>query len=395
MTSCSLIITTDLEEDEIYIQTEDIAPTDIPQTTQITVQTPMEEQVEADENSQSTRPSEIPIQTPEATSSQEPTVWPTNKPTPALILEVEATAEPTAKPTEEPTAKPTVKPTAKPTAKPNADPTTKPTPTNAPTMTSTPSPFITPPPKEKNVSTTEYARLVLSLIIDEDMTEVEKVRAVHDYIVLNTEYDKVNYENSTLPDISFSIEGVLWEGVAVCQGYANAFDLFMQLLNIESKIVVGSSLEDGISHGWNIVSLDGEWYHVDTTWDDPVPDRKGEVQYNYFLKPDEVMEKDHAWKKNGYPVSDSEKYLYFNFEDNMIDSIDDYEEEFIKRYNEGQRVITLLYPEEDTPSNSFMLDYDYLRTEIKTETGKKYTVKWLAYPTYRLGDYTVFTVIME
>jgi uncharacterized protein YbgA (DUF1722 family) len=79
----------------------------------------------------------------------------------------------------------------------------------------------------------------------------------------------------------------------------------------------------------------------------------------------------------------------------MIASIDDYEEEFIKRYNEGQRVITLLYPEEDTPSNSFMLDYDYLRTEIKTETGKKYTVKWLAYPAYRLGDYTVFTVIME
>lgn len=49
----------------------------------------------------------------------------------------------------------------------------------------------------------------------------------------------------------------------------------------------------GGPHAWNIVQIDGEWYHVDTTWDDPIPNREGYVRYEYFLKSDAAMSFDH------------------------------------------------------------------------------------------------------
>ena len=48
------------------------------------------------------------------------------------------------------------------------------------------------------------------------------------------------------------------------------------------------------NHAWDIVQIDGEWYHVDTTWDDPTPDRKGYVRYDYFLRSDSFMSRDHS-----------------------------------------------------------------------------------------------------
>ncbi|MEI0738920.1 hypothetical protein VQ056_23700 [Paenibacillus sp. JTLBN-2024] len=50
-------------------------------------------------------------------------------------------------------------------------------------------------------------------------------------------------------------------------------------------------------HAWNLVLLDGKWYHLDTTWDDPAPDRKGEIGFGYYLRTDAQMKKDHAWTK--------------------------------------------------------------------------------------------------
>lgn len=287
-----------------------------------------------------------------------------------------------------------------------ADPTVNtvatPTPTAKPADNKTSSAIITPPPIGNNTTLEEYAESILSLIIKEDMNKVEKIKAVHDYIVWNTKYDQTKQED--LPDSSFAIEGVLFNREAVCQGYAYTFQLFMDILDITSNVVVGSSLASGIGHAWNMVYLGETWYMVDTTWDDPVmedpkayPD--GIIQYKYFLMPDSVFSIDHKWNRSDYPVCSSTKYMYYIYEDNIIDSIDDYETEFIKRYKAGQRSITLLYPEEGTPSSKFMTTYDFLRTETrtKTETGTTitYTASWSATPPWRLGNYTVFTVEVD
>ncbi|MHB8127579.1 MAG: transglutaminase domain-containing protein [Mobilitalea sp.] len=317
-----------------------------------------------------------------ATDSAEPTAMPTT------IAATDSTVNPVATPTPKVTTKPVATPTSKPTEKP-AD-------------IKTYSAIITPPPIANNITLEEYAELILSLIIKEDMNKVEKIKAVHDYIVRNTKYDQTRQED--LPESSFAIEGVLYNREAVCQGYAYTFQLFMDLLDITSNVVVGSSVASGIGHAWNMVYLGETWYMVDTTWDDPVmedakayPD--GIIRYNYFLMPDSVLSIDHKWNRSDYPVCSSTKYMYYIYEDNIIDSIDDYETEFIKRYKAGQRTITLLYPEDGTPSSKFMTKYDFLRTETrtKTETGTTitYTASWSVTPPWRLGEYTVFTVEVD
>lgn len=52
------------------------------------------------------------------------------------------------------------------------------------------------------------------------------------------------------------------------------------------------------------MNLDGKWYHMDTTWDDPTPDRKGKVSHSYYLLSDDEMARDHIWTgKSKYPAA--------------------------------------------------------------------------------------------
>lgn len=147
---------------------------------------------------------------------------------------------------------------------------------------------------------------VISQIITEDMSEYEKVKAVHDYMVLHCAYDEEHYETDTIPEESFSPRGVLLKGSAVCEGYAAAFKAFMDELQIPCQLITGTASSSGdfsgpVNHAWNIVQIDGIWYQIDTTWDDPVPDRKGEVQYDFFLISDKKMKQTHQWDAKKYP----------------------------------------------------------------------------------------------
>ena len=75
----------------------------------------------------------------------------------------------------------------------------------------------------------------------------------------------------------------------------------------------------------------------------------------------------------------------------MIDSVKQYEDKFMEKYDAGERTITILYPEEGMPDFDFFSKYKYM---WKLEDGK-YTISKTWYPPWRLGDYTVLTVIMK
>ncbi|MBM6926610.1 S-layer homology domain-containing protein [Pseudoflavonifractor phocaeensis] len=132
----------------------------------------------------------------------------------------------------------------------------------------------------------EKADEILAQVVTDGMSDYDIAKVLHDYLVLNCAYDYDNYRQGTIPSESYTAEGALLKGTAVCSGYANAYQLLMQRAGIPCEYVSGYATG---SHAWNVVEIDGQWYHVDATWDDPVPDREGYVRYDYFLKSDSYM----------------------------------------------------------------------------------------------------------
>lgn len=148
---------------------------------------------------------------------------------------------------------------------------------------------------------------ILAKIIKPGMTELEKELAIHDFIVLNTKYDEKNLEKNTLPPSAYNVDGIILDGLGVCEGYAQTFKMLLNKVGIEAIVV--SSPE--INHAWNIVKIDGEYYHVDATWDDPVPDVSGRVLHTFFNVSDrKMLQGKHEWDQGKYPACTSEKYSY-------------------------------------------------------------------------------------
>ncbi|WP_256758539.1 transglutaminase domain-containing protein [Cohnella sp. WQ 127256] len=134
----------------------------------------------------------------------------------------------------------------------------------------------------------------LKQILTPGMNDHQKEKAIHDWIVTNVAYD------TRL--ISYSAYDGLVNGSTVCQGYALLTYEMMKQAGIPVKIVEGSSRN--IAHTWNLVQIDDEWYHLDTTWDDPVPDVVGRVVYNYYNLPDAELRSDHTWEPSTrYPTA--------------------------------------------------------------------------------------------
>lgn len=157
---------------------------------------------------------------------------------------------------------------------------------------------------------------IVDLIITPGMTALEKEIAVHNYIVNNAKYDEENYEKGTVPKESNTAYGVLIKGVGVCGGYASAMNKLLNEVGIESMIISGEAGENGSyeAHAWNLVKLDGEYYHLDATWNDPIYTFNGVrtdvIHFDYFNLSDEEISKDHKWDRNRYPECIETKYRY-------------------------------------------------------------------------------------
>ena len=128
---------------------------------------------------------------------------------------------------------------------------------------------------------------ILADIIKPYMNNHEKAKAVHDYIVLNGKYD----ENK----IYYSDYDLLTEGTSVCNGYALLTYNMLNKLNIPVKLISGISA--GEAHIWNMVKLGDYWFHLDTTWNDPLPDI-GTVSYSYYMLTEKKITKDHTIDEN-------------------------------------------------------------------------------------------------
>lgn len=117
------------------------------------------------------------------------------------------------------------------------------------------------------------------------MSDVEKAMYVHDYIVLNYTYD-YTYSN-------FAMDSFVLDKKGVCQAYAYMYMYILNQIGIECIFVPSTAM----THAWNQVKINGEWYHADVTWDDPSPDYAAQSKYSNFLVSDErIIQTGHtAW----------------------------------------------------------------------------------------------------
>lgn len=122
--------------------------------------------------------------------------------------------------------------------------------------------------------------------VSDDMSAEQKALSIHDYFIYEYEYDYDNLLNGTLPDDSYRSGGLFLNETGVCQAYAYGYRYIMNRLGIECYV----TSSDSMNHAWNIINIDGSYYHVDCTWDDPVYDRLGLVSHHNFLLSDTAIQ---------------------------------------------------------------------------------------------------------
>ena len=137
-------------------------------------------------------------------------------------------------------------------------------------------------------SAAEVERLS-GLLWKADSAPEARVRAIHDHLI-----EHANYVEDSAP-ADHTPYNVLLEGRGVCDGYAYAAKLLLDAAGIENMLVTGTA--NGGEHRWNLVRLEENWYHMDITWDDPVSaDGREHHTYDYYLKGDAAMAREHRWE---------------------------------------------------------------------------------------------------
>ena len=127
----------------------------------------------------------------------------------------------------------------------------------------------------------KYIELFIDSNIDEDMNDYDKIKLFHDHIINNTIYDKDSNQ-------TYNAYSLITTGKSICGGYSDIMSIYLSNFGIQNYKITSEN------HVWNLVYLNGEWYHLDLTWDDPVAsDGNQYLLHNFFLiKTNELLRLD-------------------------------------------------------------------------------------------------------
>ena len=126
------------------------------------------------------------------------------------------------------------------------------------------------------------------LLYNPNEPTINNIKTIHDYIINTTKYDVERTNTGNSQYNSETAYGPLFEGYAVCGGYTDLMQLFLERMNLNSFRVSSEK------HVWNAVYYDEEWLNLDLTWDDPVvSDGSDYLEYSYFMiSTDELLYKE-------------------------------------------------------------------------------------------------------
>ena len=161
--------------------------------------------------------------------------------------------------------------------------------------------------------------------ISPESSDYDKALQIHDYLIANTVYDQPAVSQGK--GLWSTAYGCFIERKAVCQGYSQAFQLLMNRMGIECGICSGDAR--GEAHAWNYIRLNGQYYWIDVTWDDPVSDtgeESGWIHHGYFLINDDMLSRSRTFDENQFrPLCSSLEENYFVRNNNYLTVYDFYE----------------------------------------------------------------------
>lgn len=168
------------------------------------------------------------------------------------------------------------------------------------------------------------------------MSEQEKLLYIHDFICENVYYDKLKKA------YSHEIIGPLGQGVGVCEGIAKAVKILCDALGIWCIIALSeANPEQGIKyrHAWNVVRINGKYYHLDATFDNSLGKKLNLIRYDYFCLNDKQLFRDHqplVWK---VPTCEDGEHFYYKEKKLSFTKMEDVRKRAMQAVKKGKVLI--------------------------------------------------------
>jgi len=167
------------------------------------------------------------------------------------------------------------------------------------------------------------------------LSEREKEQYIHDFICENVRYDKLK------KPYSHEIIGPLGQGVGVCEGIAKSVKILCDALGIWCIVAISdNNPEKNIRyrHAWNIVKINGTYYHLDVTFDNTLG--RGEmIRYDYFNLGDEHFFRDHEPVIYRVPACCDEGGFYYKEKKLSFTKLEDVEKRAEQAAKKGKTLL--------------------------------------------------------
>ncbi len=226
-------------------------------------------------------------------------------------------------------------------------------------------------------------------------TDYKKELYIHNYVCENTDYIE---KSDKYIDTAYE---ALLNGNALCEGYARAIQILLDAVDIDNYLIIGNGItEESVEpHMWNIVKIDGEYYHLDATWDDS--SMTDMVLYFYFNVTDSFISEDHKDFNIEYTNCVSNSANYFVVENAVVESYNGFTEHIDRTADtlkKGKNNIEFYFKSSDdmlkavrdiSNDNNF---FNYISSAIY-KSGRNLNAKEIEY--YTLDKYNYLCIVLE
>lgn len=175
--------------------------------------------------------------------------------------------------------------------------------------------------------------------ITEDMSDYAKCETIYNYLAGNViySYDLLNALNTSYTfDRGITAYGAMVDGVTICQGYADAFDMLTSMLGMECVQVFGYGNNE--PHNWNQIKLGDHWYHVDCTFGNAFSVGDNTSSKAYLFSFDNQLQRTHRWDREMYPESTDDSLFYYNYYDLYVTNDEEMEAKVSNPLLAGEQV---------------------------------------------------------